>query len=269
GIGMCQAKFETAAIVGSTTKITPDTPIVFTRTSSGYDVESTQLFGVSVYSEGSLIGWLNLAGYNEIVGSDWEDAGTGTLTESFISGTYTQAGSSTKTVSVQVSKNNKNLIRICRYYSSIDNTLEIDMTNPQNIVVPIQDTGVEDNVDGKTMIASYSALWPNEMEDGTYITLSGNTITFPASSMLLNWPDAPADSQYETDANTWYISGRVASTLVLPGTVGIEDIAADSEDTANAPVEYFNLQGMKVSNPVSGQIYITRQGNKVTKVLVK
>ncbi len=34
----------------------------------------------------------------------------------------------------------------------------------------------------------------------------------------------------------------------------------------NAPVEYFNLQGVRVANPESG-LYIRRQGNQVTKVI--
>lgn len=46
---------------------------------------------------------------------------------------------------------------------------------------------------------------------------------------------------------------------------GIESVAVDDE---NAPVEYFNLQGVKVANPSAG-IYIRRQGSKATKVLVK
>lgn len=33
--------------------------------------------------------------------------------------------------------------------------------------------------------------------------------------------------------------------------------------------EYYNLQGIRVSNPVAGQIYICRQGNKTSKVLVR
>lgn len=40
------------------------------------------------------------------------------------------------------------------------------------------------------------------------------------------------------------------------------------EATDNAPVEYYNLQGVRVQNPESG-LYIRRQGSKVTKVLVK
>lgn len=45
---------------------------------------------------------------------------------------------------------------------------------------------------------------------------------------------------------------------------GVENINAD----ANAPVEYYNLQGVRVANPENG-LYIRRQGNKATKVLVK
>ena len=45
--------------------------------------------------------------------------------------------------------------------------------------------------------------------------------------------------------------------------------AAEIEaDNANAPVEYFNLQGVRVNNPENG-VYIRRQGSDVQKVLVK
>lgn len=40
------------------------------------------------------------------------------------------------------------------------------------------------------------------------------------------------------------------------------------EYSANTPVEYFNLQGMRVKNPSAG-IYIIRQGNKVSKAYIK
>ena len=45
---------------------------------------------------------------------------------------------------------------------------------------------------------------------------------------------------------------------------GIADITVDE----NAPVEYFNLQGVRVANPENG-LYIRRQGGKATKVYVK
>lgn len=47
---------------------------------------------------------------------------------------------------------------------------------------------------------------------------------------------------------------------------GIADIAADDDN--NAPAEYFNLQGIRVDNPIPG-LYIRRQGKKVEKVIVK
>lgn len=46
---------------------------------------------------------------------------------------------------------------------------------------------------------------------------------------------------------------------------GVSNIVVDD---ANAPVEYYNLQGVRVANPENG-LYIRRQGNKATKVLVK
>lgn len=50
---------------------------------------------------------------------------------------------------------------------------------------------------------------------------------------------------------------------------GVENIVADAEFDANAPVEYFNLQGMRVANPEAGQLLIKRQGNKATKVVIR
>lgn len=46
---------------------------------------------------------------------------------------------------------------------------------------------------------------------------------------------------------------------------GVSDLTVEDE---NAPVEYFNLQGVRVENPSNG-LYIRRQGNVSTKVLVK
>ncbi len=45
----------------------------------------------------------------------------------------------------------------------------------------------------------------------------------------------------------------------------VNEVAADYN--SDAPVEYYNLQGMRVSNPANG-IFIRRQGNKATKVVL-
>ena len=48
-------------------------------------------------------------------------------------------------------------------------------------------------------------------------------------------------------------------------SAGVESVTIADE---NAPVEYFNLQGVRVAKPESG-LYIKRQGNTAVKVLVK
>ncbi|MDE6722486.1 MAG: hypothetical protein K2J84_10150 [Bacteroidaceae bacterium] len=50
---------------------------------------------------------------------------------------------------------------------------------------------------------------------------------------------------------------------------GVEDVMADGKTVdGNAPVEYYNLQGIRVLNPQKG-IFIRRQGNVVSKIMVR
>lgn len=53
--------------------------------------------------------------------------------------------------------------------------------------------------------------------------------------------------------------------LIMTNTAGVESIEFDE----NAPVKYFNLSGLPISNPQKGQIVIKRQGNKAVKMLAK
>lgn len=59
-------------------------------------------------------------------------------------------------------------------------------------------------------------------------------------------------------AGTWEIRN-----FTITGVSAIDTIGADD---ANAPVEYYNLQGIRVSGDEPG-LYIMRQGNKVTKII--
>ena len=53
------------------------------------------------------------------------------------------------------------------------------------------------------------------------------------------------------------------SEYVLENSSAIEEIGTD----VNAPVEYYNLQGVKVANPENG-IFIKKQGSRTTKVVL-
>ena len=48
------------------------------------------------------------------------------------------------------------------------------------------------------------------------------------------------------------------------GGKGVDDIAGDNAD---CPVEYFNLQGVRIENPEPGTLCIRRQGTDVRKVV--
>lgn len=74
-----------------------------------------------------------------------------------------------------------------------------------------------------------------------------------------------------TTENTMSVLHVNNHDLVLAGTTYSAKVDAAIEDVEmdeNAPIEYFNLQGVSVENPTNG-LYIRRQGNKVSKVYVK
>ena len=54
----------------------------------------------------------------------------------------------------------------------------------------------------------------------------------------------------------------------VPEYPEIGAIETVESDNANAPVEYFNLQGVRVANPENG-LFIVRQGNKVSKQVIR
>lgn len=94
------------------------------------------------------------------------------------------------------------------------------------------------------------------------------------SENVIQWSDKWV--LYAVDSTTGKGAGPLAMykscKLILPFNVenpgaGINDVIADSD--ANAPVEFFNLQGARISNPAAGQLVIRRQGKTVTKVFVK
>lgn len=64
---------------------------------------------------------------------------------------------------------------------------------------------------------------------------------------------------------TYFGAAGVKETEYVSGLSGIESVVAED---SNAPVEYFNLQGVRVDEPQNG-LYIRRQGSTVTKVIVK
>lgn len=49
----------------------------------------------------------------------------------------------------------------------------------------------------------------------------------------------------------------------------IESIADNRDEADDTRTEYFTLQGIRITNPIAGQIYIKRQGSKVQKFIMR
>ncbi len=92
----------------------------------------------------------------------------------------------------------------------------------------------------------------------------GQPGTFESKEWAADADDKASAVTFEVPSdgtNTYIKAISVSCAKILSGVADIE--AADD----NAPVEYFNLQGIRVENPADG-LYIRRQGSKITKVIL-
>lgn len=115
---------------------------------------------------------------------------------------------------------------------------------------------------GATKDAALSAIKVADGYTGTY-SVNGTTATWIPAAV-----NALAETVGERESVVFSVTGKPhINTITITTTgipTGVEDVTVDE----NAPVEYYNLQGVRVANPENG-IYIRRQGSKVSKVLVK
>lgn len=94
------------------------------------------------------------------------------------------------------------------------------------------------------------------------------TLTLPFETGYFANVTATADKDEKTAEQTVTLTGAKTTATVKIATLGgISGVAADAD--VNAPVEFFNLQGVRVAHPTEGQLVIRRQGTKVEKVVLK
>ena len=89
---------------------------------------------------------------------------------------------------------------------------------------------------------------------GVAFDAAGNLYLSDNSDHIRAFALPKSDNSFTTTAN---------ATLIADETTGVEGVAVD----ANAPVEYYNLQGVKVATPENG-LFIKKQGAKVSKVVL-
>lgn len=149
----------------------------------------------------------------------------------------------------------------------------IDATNPDRVHVPVQSSGITATGRGLTWFASASVTTSDPNSPLTYPGDSDHscniTYTLENGKGVINFPQGSCRFGWVTyNPGSWYYNSSTADTkleFTFP-TSGVSNII---EDATDAPVEYYNLQGVKIAEPAQGTIVIRRQGSKVTKELVR
>lgn len=125
-------------------------------------------------------------------------------------------------------------------------------------------------------------FWRSTNPDIATVDANGLVTLHADMSGIMTMAEEEANEEAATSsckiiAESLYANGPVAEFTINDVTAGIEDVTVDGGNESgdidfSAPVEIYNLQGVRVSDSVenlSNGIYIVRQGNNVTKIVVK
>lgn len=146
----------------------------------------------------------------------------------------------------------------------------VSAVDPQNLKFNITVKGISGLIDEYMTVKISRSITPLNTDRRVPVFVTGGqtavisyTVSLPSYLVL---PGQQHIVRAERQSGTSTVGKTASAYFILGDTSGIDGIEADAE----APAEYFNLQGM----PVSGEnlapgIYIRRQGPEVTKILVK
>ncbi len=147
---------------------------------------------------------------------------------------------------------------------SFKSGLRLSMTTPQrsetgtvNTTVPysVDETAPEGFGEDSPSFAQLSYV----VKDGDIYTIYLSIKALGVNKYYVN--DDSAENAFTNSTGAVFKMSFNKNTL----TAGVDEVITDTD---NAPVEYYNIQGIKVENPANG-LYIKRQGDKVTKVIVR
>lgn len=213
----------------------------------------------------------------------WEDCGNVTLTADIFSTFYNGVNVETLTVPFQRNKTDKARLRLVnpfenselksynRHSGAHSHFITINVADPE--LIYLEDSPLGQDYGNKMMrLWSYGGFYVSQGITKEQILASNiavptfdeatNTIKFPGSSLIL--------ASLEYNSSSWYNVSSSKNAIKFPSDYdvfgAVNDITVDEND---GPVQYYNLQGVSVANPVAGQLYIRVQGDKATKVLVR
>lgn len=137
-------------------------------------------------------------------------------------------------------------------YSATGNTFTNSSTNLNGIKIVYGNW--------ETTYASAAETWPSLTVDGDAVTLvAGGT----GAPYIYGWTLASTNYIF-FQLSTLKLAITSDSTCPFTSSTAIEKVSVED----NGVAEYYNLQGVRVSNPSKG-LYIKKQGDKASKILVK
>ncbi|MDE5635973.1 MAG: chitobiase/beta-hexosaminidase C-terminal domain-containing protein, partial [Muribaculaceae bacterium] len=103
------------------------------------------------------------------------------------------------------------------------------------------------------------------LKDAVEDAFEDNTISPSNNNKTYTWTGEAKEVTLKVKKSIKINNVKVQCENVI--NTGIDNVVVDNDE--NTPVEYYNLQGVRVENPAAGQLYIKRQGSKATKVIIR
>lgn len=158
-----------------------------------------------------------------------------------------------------------------------DHYLYLDASDPDCVVLEEGPVGFITSTDGDVRLSSRASrliqggVTKDEVKAQGYGgVMTDNVITFPFKAyiyagFLVEGPDYWMNVNFTQDAAGNYGDGRTKIDLSKV-KASVESPVVDAND---APVEYFNLQGVRMQGDLTPGLYIRRQGTQTSKVVVR
>lgn len=213
---------------------------------------------------------------------EWADFCTAYYTDDII-GPIFSVGNSVLNVDVQYNTMIQNLIRVVEPYTDFytdsnihqcdkKHYLYLDASDPKRVVLLTSPLGFAADEDGLILCTSKAQ---QEREKGTSdddieaMRYFGKmeTTSRAAENFVITFPQDALLAYFKNDSGTKYpgnANGNFRLELTSPIPTSIKEIGSDD---VNAPVVYYNLQGMRINEPAKGQVVIRHQGNKSEKII--
>ncbi len=247
-----------------------------------------------VYKETLIVVGLNAS--DDMVGYDWctyyyidedpdgwRDSGMAEFTDGFLQDLISNIPSQTTECMLQQSIEEPGRYRLVDPYAGIKefgalsakhkdhhHYIYINATEPECIYIEESPIGMESSQYGLMRVSSqvdYYIMAGFMMDEILELELGGivedGVLTFPEEALMF--------SMLKFDnGDWWYTDSDGATAIKLPEgidiTTGIANITTDASE--GGATEYFDLQGIRVTNPQAGKLYIKRQGTKSSKVVM-